>query len=93
MKGWGVTIIVLAFILAATGLYDLKINVDFWIIVNAIQVSRIVTIENLHMIPNARYFFNYWMGTFTFLFNIDYLPYDIILNQKAISHEFTEYNI
>jgi len=27
------------------------------------------------------------------LFNIDYLPYDIILNSKPISHEFTDFKI
>lgn len=93
MRGWGISLIVFAFLLAATGLYELKINVDFWIIVNAFQIARIVTIENIHVVPNARYFFNYWLGPFTFLFNIDYLPYDIILNQKAISHEFSDYYI
>lgn len=35
MRGWGISLIVFAFLLAATGLYELKINVDFWIIVNA----------------------------------------------------------
>lgn len=80
MRGWGITLIVFSFVLAATGLYELKVNVDFWIIVNAFQIARIVTIQNVHVVPNARYFFNYWLGAFTFLFNIDYLPYDIILN-------------
>ena len=27
------------------------------------------------------------------MFNIDYLPYDIILNSKSISHEFVEFKI
>ena len=91
MQGWSYTIIILAFILAATNLWEGKLNQDWWIIVNAIQIARIVTIENTHIVPNARLFFNNYLGTFTFLFNIDYLPYDLILNQKAISYEFTQY--
>ena len=39
MRGWGVTIILFAFMLAATGFCNFKVNMDFWIIVNAIQIA------------------------------------------------------
>jgi len=46
-------------ILALTGIYQWKVNVDFWIIVNAIQIARIVTIQNVHIVPAAKRFFNH----------------------------------
>jgi len=38
-RGWGITLIVFLLLLAFTGIYQWKINVDFWIIVNAIQIA------------------------------------------------------
>lgn len=52
-KGWGVTLIVLTVLLGFSGIYQWKVNVDFWIIVNAIQIARIVTIQNIHVVPGA----------------------------------------
>jgi len=35
-KSWGITLIVFTLLLAVSGIYQYKVNVDFWIIVNAI---------------------------------------------------------
>jgi len=68
-------------------------NIDVWAIINAIQIARCVTIMNYQVTPNYRDFMNKNLGIFNFLFSVEFLPYDILLNSKEISWEFSEFGI
>lgn len=79
--------------LALTGMYDFKLNIDMWVIIHAIQVMRIVTITNKIIAPNFRHFLNDGLGYFIFMFQIDFLPYDLVLNSKPISYAFDQFHL
>ena len=85
--------VVLIILLALTGLYDFKLNIDVWMIINAIQIARCVTIMNPKIEPVFRNFLNRGFGLFTFMFSIDYMPYDVLLSSKTISWEFSQFRM
>jgi hypothetical protein len=90
---WSSLIIISLLTLFFSQTSSLSVPDEFWILFNAIQLSRISTLQSTHLTPNLRVFLNHGLSIFSLLPSTNYIPDDILSNIKTISHEFSEFNI